>query len=156
MIANYSFPIRGPLGFANLLTRLKWLHAKLNWRHIRGMIAAALIILSKNSIVYADERFQDWIPDVIVIPQDAKVVTDRAIGSTVRMFSILTGANVETLFADWEESLSSNGYLITQNDGELQKWSIEFSGPGIANAKIILAPVTENNDHLIEFDATLN
>lgn len=33
--------------------------------------------------------------------------------------------------------------------------SIKFSGPGIANAKIIVAPTTEDGRSIIEFDATL-
>lgn len=47
---------------------------------------------------------------MLAIPDHAEVVTDRAIGSTVRMFSIATAADVDALFADWEESLSGNGY----------------------------------------------
>ncbi len=76
--------------------------------------------------------------------------------STVRMFSIATGADVDALFTDWEESLSSNGYPVTQGADEFLNRSIEFSGPGIANAKIILAPTTHEGRSLIEFDATLN
>lgn len=90
------------------------------------------------------------------MPEDAEVVMDRAIGSTVRMFSIATDADVEALFADWEESLRTNGYIVMPADGELLQRLIEFSGPGIANAKIILAPATQDDTNLIEFDATLN
>lgn len=156
MIANHSSPTAGLFDFAALFTLMDRFHSALYRLPVRDMIAAALIVLSANAIVYADERFQDWIPDVLAIPEDAEVVTDRAIGSSVRMFSISTGANVETLFADWEESLSTNGYPVTQKEGELQGRSIEFSGPDIANAKIILAPITDEGRHLIEFDATLN
>lgn len=123
---------------------------------IRKMTIAACFVLAASAAVYAEELLQDWIPDVLTIPDDMEVVTDRAIGSTVRMFSIATGADVDTLFRDWEESLNDNGYTIQQGAGDLLDRSIEFSGSGIANAKIIVAPTTEDGRSLIEFDATLN
>lgn len=120
------------------------------------MTIAACFVLAASAAVYAEELLQDWIPDVLTIPNDVEVVTDRAIGSTVRMFSIATGADVDTLFRDWEESLNDNGYTIQQGAGDLLDRSIEFSASGIANAKIIVAPTTEDGRSLIEFDATLN
>ncbi|WP_157935979.1 hypothetical protein [Paracoccus zhejiangensis] len=123
---------------------------------VRDALLAAWLVLAASAVVYADEHLQDWIPDVLTIPEDAEVVTDRAIGSTVRMFSIATGADVDALFAEWEESLSGNGYPVTQGADDLLDHSIEFSGPGIANAKIIVAPTTEDGRSVIEFDATLD
>ena len=64
--------------------------------------------------------------------------------------------DVDALFVDWEESLSGNGYPVTQGADDLLDRSIEFSGPGIANAKIIVAPTTEDGRSIIEFDATLD
>ncbi len=125
-------------------------------RPIRGMIVALLIVLAASAIVRADEHLQDWIPDVLEMPEDAEVVADREIGSSLRMFSISTEADVDALFADWQEALSENGYLIDQEADEGLERSIEFSGPGIGNAKIIVAPTIEGQDRsLIEFDATL-
>ncbi|MFO7921762.1 MAG: hypothetical protein R6U99_13320, partial [Nioella sp.] len=115
-----------------------------------------LLSVLATAVAYADEHLQDWTPDVIAIPDDAEVVTDRAIGSTVRMFSIATGADVDALFADWKESLSGNGYSVTQGADALLDRSIEFSGPGITNAKIVVAPATEDGRNIIEFDATLD
>jgi hypothetical protein len=57
---------------------------------------------------------------------------------------------------DWEESLTSNGYPVSQGADDILGRSIEFSGPGIANAKIIIAPTTDGDRNIIEFDATLN
>lgn len=123
---------------------------------VRDALIAAWLVLVASTVVYADEHLQDWIPDVLAIPVDAEVVTDRAIGSTVRMFSIATGADVEELFAEWEESLNGNGYPVTQGADDLMDRSIEFSGPGITNAKIVVAPTTEDGRSIIEFDATLD
>jgi len=125
-------------------------------RPIRGMIVALLIVLAASAIVRADEHLQDWIPDVLAMPEDAEVVTDREIGSSLRMFSISTEADIEALFADWQDSLRENGYLIDQRADEGLDRSIEFSGPGIGNAKIIVAPTTDEGRSLIEFDATLD
>jgi hypothetical protein len=123
---------------------------------IRDALVAAWLVLAASAVVYADEHLQDWIPDVLTFPDDAVVVADRAIGSTVRMFSIETGADVDALFADWEESLNGNGYPVAQGAEDLLERSIEFSGPGIANAKIIVAPTSEDERSVIEFDATLD
>jgi len=123
---------------------------------IRDMLLAASVVLTASAVVYAEEHLQDWIPDVLTIPDDAEIVTDRAIGSTARMFAITTGADVDVLFMDWEESLNSNGFPVSQGADDLLDRSIEFSGPGIANAKIIVAPTTDGDRNTIEFDATLN
>lgn len=123
---------------------------------IRGVIIAAWLVFTASAVVNADEHLQDWLPGVLEIPDDAEVVTDRAIGSTVRMFSIATGAEVDALFSDWEDSLSRNGYPVTQGSDDLLDRSIEFSGPGIANAKIVVAATTDDGRSVIEFDATLD
>ncbi len=80
----------------------------------------------------------------------------RAVGSSVRMFSIATEADVDDLFAEWEDSLSTSAYPVTGGQSELLEHSIEFSGPGIANAKIIVAPKVDGGPRIIEFDATLD
>jgi len=122
---------------------------------IREVLLSAWLVLAATVLVYADELRQDWMPEGLTLPEDAEVVTDRAIGSTVRMFSISTGADVDELLAVWEENLGSSGYSVTQGADDLLKRSIEFSGAGIANAKIIVAPTTSDGRGLIEFDATL-
>ncbi|TFL16254.1 hypothetical protein [Jannaschia formosa] len=125
-------------------------------RHpLRGAVTAAWVVLAASAVVYADEHLQDWVPEVLAIPDDAEVLTDRAIGSTIRMFSIATGAEVDALFVEWEESLNANGYSVLQGADDLLDRSIEFSGPGIANAKIIVALTTDDDRRIIEFDATL-
>lgn len=123
---------------------------------IRDLILAAAIVLAASVVVHAEEHLPDWIPDALTFPDDAEVVTDRAVGSSIRLFSISTEADVDTLLADWEVELNENGYPVTQEAGELLDRSIEFTGPGIANAKIIVAPTTDGARSLIEFDATLN
>lgn len=135
---------------------LAWLSCMLPRLTLKDLLLSLVMVLSAAAIVSAEEQLQDWIPEVLAMPADAEIVADRAIGSTVRMFSISTSADVEVLFADWEESLNGAGFPVMQAEGELLERSIEFSGPGIANAKIILAPSPGDGRNLIEFDATLD
>jgi hypothetical protein len=126
------------------------------FKHLRDIAFGLLISISAAAVVYAEAEIQEWIPTVLAIPEDAEVVMDRAIGASVRMFSITTGADVDALLADWEESLNDNGFPVTQSGNDLLDRAIEFSGPGIANAKILVAPSTDEGRNIIEFDATLN
>lgn len=125
-------------------------------KHLRIMIAALVLSVFAAAIVHAEELVQDWMPDFLAIPDDAEVMTDRAIGSSLRMFAFATGADVDVLFSDWEQRLGENGYRVEQGANDLLDRSIEFTGPGIANAKIIVVPSAEDEGHnTIEFDATL-
>lgn len=152
-----SLDVLFPASIALDLRALAGAVGRIAWRvPIRDILLAGAMVLAASVVVYADEHIQDWIPDVLTFPEDAEVVTDRAIGSSIRLFSISTGADVDALLADWAESLAGNGYPLVQDAGDLLDRSIEFTGPGIANAKIIVAPVTEDGRSLIEFDATLN
>lgn len=122
-----------------------------------GEIFAAAMITVIATAVYAQDTYQDWVPKELSFPDDTEVVADRAIGSSVRMLSFTTDASISDLFAEWEESLESSGYRITQAEGEILDQSIEFSGQNISNAKIIVAPTTnEDGRKIIELDATLN
>ena len=125
-------------------------------RAIRDMLLVALLCLTASAIVHADEQLQDWIPQVLEMPEDVEVLADRAIGSTVRLFSIATATDVDALLSEWQESLTNGGYPVTRGSDDLMQRSIEFSGPGIANAKIIVAPSAADGRSVIDFDATLN
>ncbi len=122
---------------------------------VLDVVIAAWLLLAATAMSYADELMQDWIPEVLQIPEDAEVVTDRAIGSTVRLFAISTASDVDTLLTDWEQTLGDNGFIVQQGAEDLLDRSIEFSGPGIRNAKIIVAPTADDARKVVEFDATL-
>ena len=117
-------------------------------------IGAAMVCLAA-AVAHADIDLQDWIPDVLTLPSDAEVVTDRQVGSTVRLFSFQSGVDPSDLLADWEEALTTNGYAIQRERDELVENSIEFTGPGIANAKVVATPTADQDRTLFEFDATL-
>jgi hypothetical protein len=122
----------------------------------RTLATAGLIAGLAAVVAWAEAAVQDWIPEVLEFPSDAEVVTDREIGSTVRMFSVTTGEDTGALLTDWEEALRTGGYAIERESDELVEGAIEFSGPGIANAKIAATRRAADGQTLIEFDATLD
>jgi hypothetical protein len=123
--------------------------------YLRDMLFGLTLALFAAVIVYADEIPQGWVPEVLILPDDAEVQMDRAIGSSIRMFSFSTEADVDTLFGDWSTALEDSGYSIQPQQAELDQNSIEFSGRNILNAKIATAAANTGNRVVITFDATL-
>jgi len=119
------------------------------------MLFGLTLVLFAGVIVYADEVPQAWVPEVLMIPEDAVIEMDRAIGSSIRMFSFSTGTDIDILFGDWSTSLEEDGYSIRPQQVELDQNSIEFSGRNILNAKIVTAPANTGDRVVITFDATL-
>jgi hypothetical protein len=126
---------------------------------VRDMLFAAAIVLAAAAVGHAQERMQgwtqDWVPTVLGVPDDAELLRDREIGSSVRMFSFATGQDVDTLMRDWETALQEGGFQIDSSQDELVERAIEFSGTGISNAKIVASVTDENGQTIIEIDATL-
>ncbi len=125
---------------------------------VASMILAASLTVSIMiaPAAVAEGAPQEWVPYVLDFPDDLEVLSSREIGSTVRMFSIGTHADPDALMAAWEQALRTNGFIIKQNLRDVLDRAIEFSGPGIGNAKIVVAPRSGTDDtNIIEFDATL-
>ena len=126
---------------------------------LRDMALAAAIVLAASAVLHAQDRItqwtQDWVPAVLTVPEDAELLTDRAVGSTIRLFSFSTASDVDQLFVDWETALRDGGYVIDQGADDLLDRSIEFSGTGISNAKIVAGVTAEDGRTVIEVDATL-
>lgn len=116
---------------------------------------AALIVVLAAAVVHAERPFQDWLPEVIRMPGDAEILSESEIGSTVRMFSVSTSENTSELFVEWQEALREVGYSIVQEPGEFGSRVLEFSGEGVANAKIAESPARTDGRAVIQFDATL-
>ncbi|HBZ42999.1 MAG TPA: hypothetical protein DEO85_02860 [Maritimibacter sp.] len=123
--------------------------------HVRDMLFGLVLTLFATVIVYADEMPQSWVPEVLALPDDAEIQTDRAIGSSIRMFSFSTATDVDELFGDWSAALESDGYSIRPHEAELEKTAIEFSGRDILNAKIATEVASADDRVVITFDATL-
>jgi hypothetical protein len=121
----------------------------------KDMLLGFVLSLFVAVIVRADEMPQGWVPEVLVLPEDAEVQMDRAIGSSIRMFSFKTGADVESLFEDWSSALEGEGYSIRRQQSELEGTAIEFSGGHILNAKIAIEAASTGERVVITLDATL-
>jgi len=134
------------------LARAGWaeLHA-----HLRSGLLVVVLVLAASIAALAEDALQDWLPEALEFPADMEVVTDRAIGSSIRMFSFSTARDGEELLAEWEVALQEAGYLINQSQDDIIGSAIEFSGDDILNAKILVAPQSNGDITVIEFDATL-
>jgi hypothetical protein len=122
---------------------------------LQTFVLAAFLTVTTAANAQADAAPQDWVPEALVLPADIEVLTDREIGSSLRMFSFSTAADVDALLADWQDALQLAGFTITQAQDEALERVIEFSGQSISNAKIAVTPSTLDDRHVIEFDATL-
>ena len=118
------------------------------------MILGVALSLCATVIVYADE-IQGWVPEAIILPDDAEVVMNREIGSSIRMFSFSTQADVEVLFRDWSAALEESKYSLRPQQTEFDETAIEFSGEDILNAKIAAGVANGDEPVVITFDATL-
>jgi len=125
-------------------------------RILRDAVTAAVVTGFAAFAACAEIALQDWIPEGLAMPEDAEIVTDREIGSTVRLFAFSTGAEPGPMLADWEETLRNDGYAIVREIDELVARSIEFTGPGIVNAKIVATRENADGLTVVEFDATLD
>ncbi|MGO4917747.1 hypothetical protein [Pseudogemmobacter sp. W21_MBD1_M6] len=108
-----------------------------------------------SAIVLADELPQGWVPEILSLPGDAEVTTDRSIGSSIRMFSFKTQDDIGNLFETWTDALDKDGYTVRPQPSELDGTTIEFSGRDILNAKIATEVVSDDARSVITFDATL-
>jgi len=117
--------------------------------------SAAFVVMASTLPALAQDQVQGWVPAALEMPADIEVLTDRAIGSSLRMFSFRTDQDVDVLLNDWEDALQAQGYTIIQGEGDLLQRAIEFSGQGISNAKIAVAPASADDSKVIEIDATL-
>jgi len=131
----------------------------LDWRRLKGTMrnitVAAFLVLPLAMTLQADETRPSWLPEAIELPADNDVEMVRSIGSSLQMFSFSTEDNPETLLKEWEEALRLAGYSISQSLDDVLKTSIEFSGQGFNNAKIVIAPVSATGRAMIEIDATM-
>ena len=122
----------------------------------RNVAAAGAIVWLASLVAHAEIAVQDWIPGVLDFPEDAEVVADRAVGSAIRMYSVTTAADGAEVLGLWQAALEAAGFVISAGRDDLLPNAVEFSGPGIINAKIVAttSPAADGRT-LIEFDATL-
>ncbi len=123
--------------------------------YLRVLVLAALLSLPVTKNLHAEGARPEWLPEALELPADMEVLSDRAIGSSLRMFSFTTQGDAATLLVEWQEDLRLSGFTIDDTKDELLDQIIEFSGPGINSAKIVIASTDDDGRAIIEFDATL-
>lgn len=121
----------------------------------KDILLGFLFAVFTVSILNADEFPQGWVPAELTLPEDAEVQMDRAIGSSIRMFSFSTEANVDKLFGAWSSALEDGGFNIRPQQDDLEQNAIEFTGGNILNAKIAMVASDAGDQTMITFDATL-
>jgi len=119
-------------------------------------VAAAVLLLALPAHAGNEIEVQDWIPEVLEMPDDIEVVTDRAIGSSIRVFRISTEEDSTELLERWRTALEEEGFNVEASSTELESQQVQFSGSGIENATISIAPDTADGRSALSFDATLS
>jgi len=119
-------------------------------------VAAAVLLLALPAHAGNEIEVQDWIPEVLEMPDDIEVVTDRAIGSSIRVFRISTEEDSTELLERWRTALEEEGFNVEASSTELESQQVQFSGSGIENATISIAPNTADGRSALSFDATLS
>jgi hypothetical protein len=119
-----------------------------------GRIAAAALLLSIAPVL-ADEQPQSWIPSEIALPDDMEVVTDRRIGSAIRVFTFTTKEDGETLADTWREALETGPYQVMPAAEGLDQRLIEFSGGRVQNGQIAFSRGADGSNTMVQFDASL-
>lgn len=119
-------------------------------------VAAAVLLLTLPAHAGNEIEVQDWIPEILEMPGDIEVVTDRAIGSSIRVFRISTEEDSTELLERWRTALQDEGFNVEASTSEMESQQIQFSGSGIENATISIAPDTADGRSALSFDATLS
>ncbi|RDC68924.1 hypothetical protein DLJ49_19500 [Rhodovulum sp. 12E13] len=116
---------------------------------------AIALILRTTTAAESQEHLHAWLPEALALPEDVEVLADRQIGSTIRMLTLRTSADVGDLLIEWEDALRAGGYAVARGRDDPLDGVIEFSGTNIANAKIVAVYRSSDDRSLIEIDATL-
>lgn len=119
------------------------------------MLFSLFLLFVATEITYADQASESWIPEVIALPDDAEMQTNRNIGPRIRMLSFSTETDAAELLEEWSVALKADGYSLRPQRAELSGTTIEFSGGDILNAKVETSASIEDDRAVITLDATL-
>ncbi len=116
---------------------------------------AALTIPLLAMPVAAQER-PDWLPAALVLPADAQVSLNAEVGSSARMLQFSTNEDPDALLDRWREALRENGYLIDDSLNQIEERQIQFTGPSVDAAQVVVLPAAGAGRITLQIDATLN
>ncbi|MFU8864607.1 MAG: hypothetical protein ACNA7O_11890 [Rhodobacterales bacterium] len=124
-----------------------------NLKHIARLSAAALFL--SMAPLHAGESDMSWIPEEIDMPEDMEIVTDRSIGSAIRVFTFTTAEDTDALADRWREALTIGPYQVQPPAEGMDQRLIEFSGGSIQNGQIAFMRGADGTDTTVTFDASL-
>jgi hypothetical protein len=118
--------------------------------------SALVALVLGTATVTAEEQPQSWIPEEITLPEDMEIVTDRSIGSAIRVFTFTTREDGDALADLWREALETGPYQVKPAAEGLDQRLIEFSGGRVQNGQIAFSRGADSTDTTVQFDASLN
>lgn len=124
-----------------------------NLNHIARLSVAALFL--SIAPLHAEDSDTSWIPEEIILPEDMEIVTDRSIGSVIRVFTFTTAEDTDALADLWREALETGPYQVLPPAEGMDQRLIEFSGGGIQNGQIAFMRGADGTDTTVQFDASL-
>jgi len=122
-------------------------------KHIARLAAVALFLSAP--LLQAEERDMSWIPEEIDLPEDMEILTDRSIGSVIRLFTFTTAEDTDVLADRWRDALLTGPYQVQPPAEGMDQLLIEFSGGRIRNGQIAFMRGAEGTDTTVQFDASL-
>ncbi len=117
-------------------------------------IAIATLFLSVMPVL-AEDHPQSWIPQEITLPDDIEIVTERSIGSVIRVFTFTTKEDGDALADLWRDALETGPYQVKPAAEGLDQRLIEFTGGRVQNGQIAFSRGADSTDTLVQFDASL-
>ncbi len=118
-------------------------------------LATATAMILGSAPLLAQGADQDWIPEELVLPEDMEIVTDRSIGSAIRVFTFTTAEDTDTLADRWREALTTGPYQVVPPAEGMDQRLIEFSGGNIQNGQIAFSQGAASTETTVQFDASL-
>ncbi len=103
----------------------------------------------------AQER-PEWLPPPLDLPSDAEVSINAEVGSSARMLQFSTDEDPDALLERWRTALREGGYAIDDSLAQIEERQIQFSGPSVDSAQVVVLPAAGAGRVTLQVDATLN
>jgi hypothetical protein len=98
----------------------------------------------------------EWLPTALELPEDARISLNAEVGASARMLQFSTDEDADALLERWREALIGADYLIDQSLTQIEERQIQFSGPDVDSAQVVVLPAAGAGRVTLQIDATLN
>lgn len=116
----------------------------------------AALSVSLMAMPAAAQERPDWLPAPLDLPADAQVSLNAEVGSSARMLQFSTDEDPDALLDRWREALREDGYLIDDSLNQIEERQIQFTGPSVDAAQVVVLPAAGAGRVTLQIDATLN